>query len=159
MKIYHYSRSQKLPITQDVAWAFFSNPANLLQLTPAWAQMTDESPEKFKTIFTGMIQLLKIKLPLGIPGQWLATITHVEAPHYFIDEQKAGPFRFWQHRHQIVPIAGGVEVLDTIYYAIPFGVFGEIAHKLFVRNQLHELFDYRAHALEDFFGTMPSQPV
>ena len=29
MHIYHLVRSQLLPITQDVAWAFFANPANL----------------------------------------------------------------------------------------------------------------------------------
>lgn len=159
MKIYHLVRSQKLPITQDVAWAFFANPANLQQLTPDWAKMTDDSPEKFKSIFTGMIQTLSIKMPLGLPGRWIAAITHVDAPHYFIDEQKIGPFKFWHHRHQITPIENGVEVRDTIYYALPFGIFGNMAHSLFVRNQLHELFDYRAHVLEDFFGIMPETPV
>jgi ligand-binding SRPBCC domain-containing protein len=152
MKIYYLERSQKLPITQDVAWAFFSNPMNLLTLTPEWAKMTDESPEKARQIFTGMVQVLGIKLPGGFPGKWLGVITHVEAPHYFIDEQKSGPFKFWLHRHQILPIQGGVEVRDTLHYAMPFGLFGEIAHSLLVRNQLQELFDYRAQVLEDFFG-------
>lgn len=159
MKIYHLVRSQKLPITQDVAWAFFSNPANLLELTPDWAKMTDESPEKFKSIFTGMVQVLGIQLPLGIPGTWVAVITHVDAPNYFIDEQKAGPFQFWHHRHQIIPINGGVEVRDTLHYAIPFGIFGHIAHNLFVRNQLQELFDYRSQMLEEFFGTFQPASV
>jgi ligand-binding SRPBCC domain-containing protein len=154
MKIYHLVRSQKLPIAQDVAWAFFSNPANLLELTPEWAKMTDESPEKFKTLFTGMVQLLGVKLPGGIPSQWVAVITHVEAPHYFVDEQKSGPFKFWHHRHQILPVEGGVEVRDTLHYAMPFGFVGHIVHNLIVRNQLQELFDYRAKMLEDFFGTL-----
>jgi ligand-binding SRPBCC domain-containing protein len=155
MRIYHLVRSQKLPITQDVAWAFFSNPANLLELTPAWAKMADESPERFKSIFTGMVQVLGIKLPGGIPSHWVAVITHVEAPSYFIDEQQAGPFKFWHHRHQILPVEEGVEVRDVLHYAIPFGVFGHIAHNLFVRNQLQELFDYRSQMLEEFFGTYP----
>ena len=152
MKIYHLSRNQKLPITQDVAWAFFSNPANLLELTPAWAKMTDQSPERFKSIFTGMVQVLGLKLPSGLPCTWVAVITHVDAPNYFIDEQRSGPFKLWHHRHEILPVEGGVEVKDSIHYAIPYGAFGHLAHNLFVRNQLHELFDYRAEMLEDFFG-------
>ena len=156
MRIYHLVRSQKLPITQDVAWAFFANPANLLQLTPPWAKMSDESPDKPKQIYPGQLQILHLQLPMGLPGHWLAMITHVEEPDYFIDVQQSGPFRFWHHRHQIIPIEGGVEVRDTIHYAMPFGFLGDMAHNLFVRNQLQELFDYRHHVLEDFFGAFHS---
>ena len=156
MKIYHLVRSQKLPITQDVAWAFFANPANLLQLTPPSVKMSDESAEKPKQIYPGLLQILRMQLPLGFPATWVAMITHVEEPDYFIDVQQSGPFKFWHHRHQIIPIEGGVEIRDTIHYAMPFGFWGEVAHNLFVRNQLQELFDYRNHVLEDFFGAFHS---
>ena len=157
MHIYHLVRSQLLPITQDVAWAFFANPANLQELTPDWMQLTDDSPESFKTIFTGMIQILGIQLPGGFPCQWVSGITHVEAPHYYVEEQKAGPFSFWHHRHQIIPTEDGVEIRDTIDYALAFGLLGHWVHNLFIRAQLHELFDYRAKVLEEFFGSYQSR--
>lgn len=153
MKIYHFARSHKMPITQDVAWAFFSNPANLLQLTPPWARMADESLEKPKTVFAGLIQIYKMKILGVIPSCWVAEITHLDAPNSFIDEQKSGPFAFWHHRHSLKPIPNGVEVSDSIHYAMPFGPFGAIAHQLFVRRQLTEIFNYRTQMLEEFFGT------
>lgn len=152
MKIYHFARSHHLPITQDVAWAFFSNPANLLQLTPPWANMADESPEHPKTIYPGMIQILRIGLFGLFACRWVAEITHMDAPHSFVDEQKIGPFAFWHHRHAIKPVVDGVEIQDTVHYALPVGVFGSIAHDFFVRKQLEALFNYRARMLDEFFG-------
>lgn len=157
MKIYHLQRSQQLPITQDIAWAFFSNPANLTQLTPSWAHMTDISPERSHSIYTGMVQVLEIKLLGFIPCQWVSVITHIDAPHSFVDEQKIGPFVLWHHRHLIVPIQEGVEVRDTVHYALPVGVFGTAAHRFFVRKQLHALFDYRARMLTEFFGEIKTR--
>lgn len=34
MKIYTLEQQQTLPITQEEAWAFFSSPANLEEITP-----------------------------------------------------------------------------------------------------------------------------
>ena len=34
MKIYRLQTQQKLPITLDKAWEFFSDPANLKTITP-----------------------------------------------------------------------------------------------------------------------------
>jgi ligand-binding SRPBCC domain-containing protein len=152
MKIYHLTREQHLPITQDVAWAFFSNPANLLQLTPPWAHMADESPERSKAIYPGLIQILQVKLFGLIPCRWIAEITHVDAPHSFVDEQKLGPFAFWHHRHTIIPDEDGVEIRDTVHYALPVGPFGTAAHRFFVRKQVEAIFDYRAAMLEEFFS-------
>jgi ligand-binding SRPBCC domain-containing protein len=152
MKIYHMVRSQQLPIAQDVAWAFFSNPANLLELTPPWANMVDESPERAKTIFPGLIHILRVKLLGWLSCRWVSEITYVDAPHLFVDEQKMGPFKFWHHRHFIRPVDNGVEVQDSVYYALPVGIFGMAAHRFFVQKQLNALFDYRARMLQEFFG-------
>jgi len=41
---------------------------------------------------------------------------------------------------------------DHVDYELPFGVFGRIAHRLRVRSQLEEIFDYRRKAIEQIFG-------
>ena len=48
MKIYQYKTSQKLNISKNDAWNFFSNPANLSKITPNWLnfQVTSSLPEK-----------------------------------------------------------------------------------------------------------------
>ncbi len=153
MKIYHLERRQKLPITQDVAWAFFSNPANLAQLTPPDAAMEDESFERPKRIYAGMIQIFRVKLLGGLlSSRWVAEITHVEAPNAFVDEQKIGPFAFWHHRHSIIAVPGGVEIVDSAHYAMPGWVFGGLIHWLMVKKQLERLFQYRQKMLVEFFG-------
>lgn len=151
MKIYCLIRAQFLPITPDVAWAFFSNPANLALLTPPWVRFQDESYEQAKQIYPGMVLIHKIR-PYGLlPCRWVSVITHSQEPGYFIDEQKTGPFAFWQHKHAIQPVEGGVEIRDVIHYALPFGPLGGLAN-FFVRIQMERLFDYREKMLTDFFG-------
>jgi ligand-binding SRPBCC domain-containing protein len=151
MKIHCLIRSQFLPITPDVAWAFFSNPANLALLTPEWVNYRDESYEQAKQVYPGMVLMHRIQ-PYGLfPCQWVSVITHAQEPGYFIDEQKTGPFAFWQHKHAIQPVEGGVEIRDVIHYALPFGFIGNIG-AFFVRLQIERLFDYREQMLTDFFG-------
>jgi ligand-binding SRPBCC domain-containing protein len=152
MKIYHLSQKQKLPITHDVAWAFFSNPINLVQLTPPEIKMIDETFEPARRIYAGMIQIFKVRLLGVIPYRWVAEITHLEAPYAFVDEQKVGPFAFWHHRHCLVPIEGGVEVMDSVHYAMPFGFIGSLIHHFVVQKQLQAMFHYRAKMLAEFFG-------
>ncbi len=36
MKLYDLIRTQHLPITLDQAWQFFTDPYNLLKITPEW---------------------------------------------------------------------------------------------------------------------------
>jgi ligand-binding SRPBCC domain-containing protein len=114
--------------------------------------MADESPERHKTIFPGMLQILRIGLFRLVPCRWIAEITHVQAPDYFVDEQKVGPFAFWQHRHSIQPVTDGVHIEDSVHYALPMGLLGTLAHHFFVKNRLESLFDYRARMLDEFFG-------
>ncbi|MCE3234569.1 MAG: cell division inhibitor [Vampirovibrio sp.] len=153
MKIYYLSRKIRLPITQDVAWAFFSNPASLSQLTPPDSRMVDESIEQPKKIYAGMLQVFRVSPVHWLPSvRWVAEISHVDAPNFFVDEQKVGPFAFWHHRHSVIPVASGVEIEDTVHYAMPFGILGELVHALFVRKQLERLFEYRHTMLEEFFG-------
>lgn len=151
MKIHHLMRRQRLPISQDVAWAFFSNPASLMQITPPWLRMTDESYERPKLVYAGLIQVYRARVLGFVPVRWVAEITHVDAPNSFIDEQKAGPFAFWKHEHRLTPIETGMEVMDIVHYGLPVGGFGRAAHSLFVRRQLDAMFDYRARMLREFF--------
>lgn len=159
MDLYHFCRVQRLPITQDVAWAFFANPANLPLITPPSYKMRDVSPMVTKEVYAGYVYVLRMKAMGFVPVQWLGEITHVDAPRMFIDQQRMGPFRYWHHEHTITPIEGGVEVRDSVHYMLPVGIFGKIGNALFFRRQMDEMFDYRERMLEDFFGRMAPSPV
>ena len=40
---------------------------------------------------------------------------------------------------------------DEIIYQVPFGIFGSIAHILFVRRTLERIFRYRREKLDEIF--------
>ena len=58
----------------------------------------------------------------------------------------------WHHKHFIKEIEGGVEMEDIVDYKIPLGILGQIAHVLFVKNKLTEIFKYRENKLNELFG-------
>ena len=97
-----------------------------------------------------IIQYIVHGLP-GIPMNWTTEITHVQEPHYFVDEQRFGPYALWHHQHRFVAVNGGVEMTDEVNYAIPMGVLGRLANWLFVERQVNAIFDYRYQVLEKYF--------
>ena len=89
---------------------------------------------------------------MGLPLRWVTEITHVEDQKYFVDEQRFGPYSLWHHKHFIKDIPGGVEMIDIVDYKLPLGVLGRIAHPLFVKRQLNQIFNYRYNKLVELFG-------
>jgi ligand-binding SRPBCC domain-containing protein len=84
--------------------------------------------------------------------EWVTEITHVQDKHYFVDEQRFGPYALWHHKHFLQPIENGVLMTDIIHYKIPFGFLGDIAQGLLVKPQLEKIFAYRFKKLEDMYG-------
>ena len=41
---------------------------------------------------------------------------------------------------------------DVIDYKIPFGIIGQIAHPIIVKNKLKQIFKYRENKLKELFG-------
>ncbi len=157
MTIHRLHRLQRLPISRERAWDFFSDPNNLSTITPNWLDFTLTAPPP-DTIWEGTILQYTIR-PVGpIPVQWITEITHVDAPHRFVDEQRFGPYKFWHHAHHFFPIEGGVEVVDLVHYALPLGPLGTLVHKATVKNRLKRIFDYRRRALEQLFGPYTGEP-
>ena len=55
------------------------------------------------------------------------------------------------HTHRLEEVEGGTKMTDEIIYQVPFGIFGAIAHVLFVRRTLKRIFRYRREKLEEVF--------
>lgn len=152
MSFYTLRRTQFLPISLDQAWDFFSSPDNLRAITPEYMDFNVTSIQPTPKMYEGQIITYTVKPVLGIPMRWMTEITHVESPVYFVDEQRIGPYVIWHHEHHFIPKNGGVEMTDIVNYVLPFGIFGRIAHALFIRKQLEGIFDYRIQVLEKKFG-------
>lgn len=142
----------------DRAWAFFSNPLNLGDITPpALGLKVVEGGGEFMR--PGMIISYRIHPIFRLRLSWVTEITHVQEPHSFVDEQRFGPYKFWHHQHRFREVPGGVEIRDIVNYALPFGPLGRIAHSTVVSRNLTRIFDYRHKVLEDRFGVLhPALP-
>ena len=150
--MYELHTKQKLPISVEEAWAFFSDPKNLREITPTYMGFDILSGADRK-VYAGQIIRYTVKPLLGLKLNWVTEITHVAPGQFFVDEQRFGPYAFWHHKHFLHPIEGGVEMEDWVHYKLPMGPLGQLAHAVFVRRQLQEIFDYRTEKLNSLFGT------
>lgn len=140
-------RKQILPITLEQAWSFFSNPANLAEITPPWLKfrICSELPDR---MYAGLIIKYRITMPPGLPVTWVTEITHVREPNFFVDEQRLGPYRLWHHQHTFEEVPGGVQMEDIVHYQVPFGPLGSLFMGWWIRRNLKAIFDYRYRYLE-----------
>ena len=150
--MYKLKFAQKLPISVEESWAFFSQPTNLLHLTPPHLGFEMLDTEKNKKIYPGQIISHLIRPFLKIPIEWTSEIVQVHEPYYFIDHQICGPYRFWHHEHRFNPIDKGVEIVDLIHYKLPLGYIGQFFHFVKVQKEIQTVFSYRKRKLEELFG-------
>jgi len=150
-KVYSIKTIQKLPISLDEAWDFFSSPKNLKEITPENLGFNIVSQHHGDKMYPGQIIEYKVSPVLGIPLYWMTEITHVEDNKCFVDEQRFGPYSMWHHQHHFKEVEGGVEMTDIVHYKLPFWFLGDIANTLFVKKQLKGIFDHRFAFVEKRF--------
>ena len=153
MKLHTIEQELVLRVSIEEAWDFFSSPENLEEITPDDLGFQITSPPRGE-MFDGRIITYRVKIAPGIWIPWVTEIKCVDEGRSFIDEQRFGPYRFWHHRHHFETVDGGVRMRDTVYYGLPFGPLGDIAHAVFVRRKLEWIFRFRKQVLEERFGKM-----
>ena len=153
MKLYQIKTQQKLPISIEKAWDFFSNPKNLKKITPEEMSFEIISGAE-KSIYPGQIIQYNVSPIFGIKLRWVTEITHVIDNKYFVDEQRFGPYSLWHHKHFFKEIKGGILMEDVVDYKIPLGWLGQLAHFIFVKNRLKKIFKFRENILVKLFGKL-----
>lgn len=150
MRLYRLQTRQRLRMSMDEAWEFFSNPANLQAITPPSLrfEITSEVP---RVMYAGLIVTYRIRALWSIPMTWVTEITHLREPFYFVDEQRFGPYRFWHHQHLFEEVPGGVEMTDIVHYAPPTPA-APLIDRLLVGPRVREIFGYRRTLLAERFG-------
>lgn len=139
----------------EQAWNFIKNPENLNHITPddmafeIVSELLDEMTE-------GMLIEYRINIPMLGKQPWLSELKHIVPQSSFVDEQKIGPYKLWYHYHGVEACEGGVLFTDRIVYEVPFGIFGKLAHTLFIRKTLERIFSYREHRFEALLSQQSS---
>jgi ligand-binding SRPBCC domain-containing protein len=136
------NREQIVQTSLKTAWDFIQNPANLNIITPDFLDfkiVSDIPP----SIYNGLVMEYRIRIPYLGYRQWVAEIKHVREPYAFVDEQRVGPYKLWYHYHELADTGNGVKIIDSVYYQVPFSIFGEIIHFFYLRRILERIFDFR----------------
>ncbi|MBU42782.1 MAG: cell division inhibitor [Spirochaetaceae bacterium] len=151
MKIYTLDTDVVLNVDLKTAWDFFSDPGNLKRITPP-SMGFEITHQDGSQMYAGMIVTYKVRPFGGIPVNWVTEITHVQEPHYFVDEQRFGPYRLWHHKHFFRETDRGLYCRDLVHYALPGGAVGRMIHPILVRPRLEQIFNYRQRILLETFG-------
>jgi ligand-binding SRPBCC domain-containing protein len=143
-------REQWLPAPPAAIFDFFADAANLEAITPPRLHFRILSPRPIEMRAGARIDY-RLVLRL-VPFHWVTRIAEWDPPRRFVDVQERGPYAYWHHTHEILPRQGGSLVRDVVRYALPFGVIGVVAHRLFIHRELDEIFAFRKRTLEKLLG-------
>lgn len=126
------------------SFEFFANAENLDLITPPWLRfrMITKSPI---TMSKGTEIQYRLRIH-RVPVSWRSEIAIWEPPFRFADRQVSGPFKYWNHSHQLSEDPSGRTLItDQVEYKVPFGKF---AHSIFVGKDLLKIFEFRNQQVE-----------
>ena len=146
MKVRELKREIWLPQPLAEIFPFFADAANLEKLTPPWLNFQILSPRPIQIRLGTLIDYRVVVR--GILFRWQSEITEWDPPHRFVDKQRRGPYRFWQHEHKFSEQEGGTAILDAVRYAVPFDF---LTNRLFIRPDIERIFDFRKRKMRELF--------
>lgn len=147
MTLHEFRQEEWLPAGRAQVFSFFADARNLEAITPLWL--------KFEILTRGEIEmrpgaLIDYRLRWHrLPLRWQTEITRWEPGRCFVDEQRRGPYRFWQHTHTFSDLDSGTVCRDEVRYAVTGGRF---VNWLLVRCDIEKIFAYRAGVLRRRFA-------
>jgi len=130
------------PIEQ--VFALFSKPENLGVITPP--KMGFQITERPRDMGDGALISNRVRIG-GVTIRWQTQIERWSPGEGFVDSQIRGPYHCWWHEHRFVADGSRTLMEDRVLYTPPLGPLGRVANQLFIRNQLREIFAYRAGAI------------
>lgn len=135
-----FERSSWIAAPVETVFSFHERADAFEALAPPWQRVEIVSRSGGLEIGAKLV----IRLRFGPFSKiWIAQHTAYERNRLFVDEQLAGPFHFWRHRHQFSTEGSGARLTDSIEYALPGGKLADWFAGWLVRAQLRKMFDYR----------------
>jgi len=152
VKRYVLRQTQTVPCPLEKVFPYFEHPQNLEAMTPSSLKMEIITPPPIEMRKGALFDyIVKVR---GLPMRWTTLITHYDPPHRFIDVQLRGPYAYWHHTHTFEARGAHTVLTDEVVYMMPFGPFGQLAHALFVKYDLANIFKFRRSVVEQQFGVV-----
>jgi ligand-binding SRPBCC domain-containing protein len=141
---------QWVPHAPEVIWPYFCDERNLEELTPEFLNFKVLQKSTHE-IGDGTLIHYRLKLN-GIPMGWQSRIENWEPARRFVDTQVKGPYSYWRHVHEFIPLANGTLMRDVVHYRLPFGWLGSTVAGWKVESHVDQIFSYRAAKIAERFG-------
>ncbi len=154
MRVHTLEREQFIPRPIDEVFRFFSQAENLEEITPPFLKfriLSVDPPE----LRRGTLIKYRLAWHGVIPLRWTTEIVRWDPPYSFADNQLSGPYKLWHHEHCFDARGSGTQMHDTVRYALPFGIIGDIAHGVAVRRDVEEIFEFRERRIRELFSAHP----
>lgn len=136
-----FEHSSVLPFSAAEVFAFHARPGAFRRLVPSWESVRfDTEP---RTLAAGHVERVRVRIgPFW--RVWEGRITEVRPDRGFSDVQLRGPFRSWNHDHEIEPLGDDAcRLTDRIRYRLPAGALGTWIAKGSIEKRLRRMFRYR----------------
>jgi ligand-binding SRPBCC domain-containing protein len=141
MSIQVLRREIFIPHSRTRVFSFFADARNIERITPPWLHFHVVDPAAI-AMRNGATIRYKLRIR-GVPATWVSEIVEWDPPNGFVDIQRKGPYKSWRHRHRFEEEDNGTRMVDEVRYELPFGVLGNIVHRLIVRRDVERIFNYR----------------
>ena len=125
----------------EAAFALFSDPARLNDVTPEWFSLIVRGPHPWPLRRGARIDYRFHWR--GLPLPWRSIITEYHPPCSLVYRQERGPFRYFQHEHYFEAVDAGVLITDRIVYRVLGGPWVE---RYLVQPDLQRILRYREAA-------------
>jgi ligand-binding SRPBCC domain-containing protein len=141
MLTYRLVSSQVLPVKKERAFAFFEDPGNLCDITPASLDFCILNNDSDSGVYENSEFAYTIKF-LGIKMLWRSKIIDYKPPDRFTDIQLKGPYKSWVHVHVLEEVPEGTLMRDEVTYTLYLPA--SFLHPFVIREKLMSIFRYRA---------------
>ena len=84
---------------------------------------------------------------LGVRQRLTSKITEFDPPRSFEDEQIAGPFKSFWHRHEFTTEGDSTFMTDLVRYRAPLGLLGAFVERVYLDRYLRAFLTRRATSL------------
>jgi len=140
----------RLPRPRAEVFPFFADCRNLERLTPPQLDFSIlRAPDEMEE---GAIIDYRLRLH-GIPFLWKTEITGWQPPFSFVDVQRRGPYRRWEHEHLFLEEGDTTLMVDRVDFLAPGG---KLVHERFVNEKVRGIFRYRAECFAELFAPVPA---
>ena len=143
-------REQWVDRPLDETFNFFKEAKNLEKITPPYLHfrvLSQSTPNVQEGTRINYLLFLR-----GLPMWWQSEIVNWKENQHFMDIQRRGPYKRWEHLHAFKEKDGGTLVIDEVTFEIYF----EKWMINFIRRDVDKIFDYRVKKLDEIFRSQYS---